>query len=179
MTESVKVPELVDYPEFFDVTENIEMFNGSYSYIIEPYDLKNGINLYIGFRDDVIIRRAANFQSYEFDLREENADVSTILLWSHKLTDLMKSIRVTDASFYFSKDKQGLLLVDVMIAANKFLGPGMLLDLFGHVVPTQKVIDTVVLDKENIPENKGKLVKTSRFKIVFDNDSTRPQYGLI
>lgn len=176
---SVEVPDLVDYPEFFNVSDNFEMFKGTYAYVIEPYDLKNGINLYVGFRDDVVVRRMSDFKSEELDLRNPTGDVLQVLQWSEAIVDLMVSIRIADASFYFSKTNGTLGLVDVMIAADKFLGPGMVRDLFDKILPLQTIIEIVVLDEENMVTYKDKLVKPSRFKYTFENSFPRPKYGII
>lgn len=89
----------------------------------------------------------------------------------------MLSARIPDALFYFSSS--GCKLVDVMISANKFLGPGMLNDLFGNVVPIQDVITHVVLDDDNIKKYNNKFIKPSRFRYLTENGIIRPQYGII
>jgi len=174
---SFTIPDFVDYPELYNVSDNLKLFKGVFVYVIEPYPVK-GYSLYIGFREDYSFFRIADFKSKEIGKDDLDQQSQTVLAWSALLKEVMKSARVTDALFYFSAGKD-LRLVDVMMSANKFLGPGMLKDLFASVVPTQEVITHVVLDDEEISKYKGKIVKPSRFRYLTEEGLVRPQYGII
>lgn len=173
---TVSIPDFVDYPTYYNVLDNLDIFNKIYCYIIEPYDL-SGIGLYVGFRGDHVIRRLSDFKSNEIDKIDITS--GTILCWSDLLKEVMKSARVPDALFYFSVTNGSPILVDVMISANKFIGPGMLNDLFGKIVPIQKTIEQSVLDKNDIIKYKSKIVKPSRFKYLTEEGLIRPQYGIV
>lgn len=95
----------------------------------------------------------------------------------HKLTALMKYAGITQAQYFFNTD---LNLVDVQVALNKFMGPGMLNDVFGKVV---KVLDVVAIEVMNssticeITSGSGKytgdlLIKPSRYREVELPDGT-------
>lgn len=171
------VPNFVDYPKLYNVLDNLKMFHGVFSYIIEPYPL-NGISLYIGIRGEYVVCRIADFKSNEIGQEDLNDDSSIVLLWSQSLKEVMKSARVPDALFYFSVG-DNIQLVDVMLSANKFVGPGMLRDLFGKVVPIQNTIETIVIDQDEISEYKGKIIKPSRFRYLTEDGLIRPQYGIV
>jgi len=175
---TVSIPDFVDYPEYYKVLDNLELFNNIYCYIIEPY-VMDGIGLYIGFRDDYVIRRISDFKSNEIDGSKINEVSGTILYWSNLLKEVMKSARVPDALFYFSVTDNKPILVDVMISANKFVGPGMLNDLFAKIVPIQTTIDKSILNKDDIIKYKGKIVKPSSFKYLTEKGLIRPQYGIV
>jgi hypothetical protein len=87
-------------------------------------------------------------------------------------------IKVIDACYYFSVKDQPML-VDVMIAANKFMGPGMLRDVYSSSFQTQEVIEVCTLDEDNLSKHNGKFVKPSRFRYLMAGDYPRPQYGIV
>lgn len=174
--KNVTVPDFVDYPDLYDVVDNIKLFNGVFVYVIENYVL-SGYSLYVGFRDDYSICRVADFKSKEFSTLSDR--VPEVLALSDKLKEVMIYARVADALFYFSDNGADLVLVDVMLSANKFVGPGMLRDLFGNVVKTQNVLETVVFEDDMATKYKGKIIKPSRFRYLSESGVIRPQYGII
>lgn len=175
---NVEIPEFVSYPGFINVSEERKLFDNLFVYIIEEYDFDNGYNLYIGFRDGNVLIRIADFQSNVIDIKEPNDDkVREILKISNFLTQVMHTIKINDASFYFSDTD--LLLVDVMISINKFLGPGMINDLFGKSLPIQKVIGKEIFNDKCYDEYKSKLVKPSRYRHIVLDNRPRPLYGVV
>ena len=60
-----------------------------------------------------------------------------------RLVALMRSAGLSQAEFYFAGDRT---LTDVRLALNKFVGPGMLKDIFGKLVATPEVLKIEVVD---------------------------------
>lgn len=175
--KNVIIPDFVDYPELYDISSNIKLFSGVFVYVIDGYELV-GYSLYIGFRENYSICRIADFKSNEFT--DLSGRVPEMLLLSDKLKEVMIYARVSDALFYFSNNNGNEpILVDVMLSANKFVGPGMLRDLFGNIVKTQGVVETVVFEEDMLAKHKGKIIKPSRFRYLSENGMIRPQYGII
>lgn len=177
MTE-LSVPDFIDYPKFFEIdADNPYMFKNMYCYVIEPYPF-DGINLYIGFKNEYVVMRMSDFSSNEVS-NVDDCFNKKILKISNNLIELMKLSRIAEASYYFSNTNDEPLLVDVMFSANKFASPGFLRDVFGKIVDTQMVLLIDVMSHEKINENKGKILKPSKFKYVMENSVFRPQYGII
>lgn len=182
---SVQLPDIVDYVEFFKFSESKSLFDKRYCYILEPYDVNNGITLYIGFRKDGnsvnVLTRVADFKSNTFNLMSlNNKHISNLMEKYHnKLVNILKTAGVLDSLMYFSIVKDELLLVDVMINANQFLSPGLLRDLFGKVLPIQKTVTIDIITAELVKNYKGKFIKPSAFKYVLDSETPRPMYGII
>ena len=103
----------------------------------------------------------------------------------HKLVLLMRSVGLPQAEFYFSTD---LTLVDVRLAINKFIGPGMLNDVFGKLVKTPEIIKIEIIDNrvmDAIRQGGGTydgelLLKPSKFReMELPNGSYTPLYAEI
>ena len=170
------LPDFVDYPQFFNVKEYVRLFNNLYSYVINPYSLENGYSLYIGFRDEYVFVRVSDFKSNEFKLSDPKLKV--VLKYVDKLSNIMKTSKIREACYYFS-DYNKPVLVDVMISANKFLGPGMIKDIYSKVIPTQEILEIVVISTDNFSNYNGKFIKPSRFKYVIEDKEFRPLYGIM
>lgn len=175
---TVKIPDFVDYPEFYDVGSNSHLFQNLFCYIIEPYPFE-GSNLYIGFREGSVLIRLSDFKSNDVDMASCSGKHRDVLDKAPVMVEFMKASRIIEASFYFSHAKKDVILVDMMLSANKFAGPGMLRDLFGKIMPTQTVLDIQPLKTDIVSSNKGKLVKPSRFRYVLEGNHPRPQYGVL
>lgn len=175
---SVTIPDFVDYPEFYSVKDNHHFFDCIFGYVIEPYP-NEGYNLFIGIRGEHILMRVADFESNSIDLNEADENLKKILEWSTAIIEMQATIKVIDASYYFACGKDGPVLVDVMLAANKFMGPGMLRDVYAKQFPTQNVIDICRLDSDNRGKYKGNLIKPSRFRYLDKDNRPTPQYGII
>lgn len=166
-----EVPDIIDYPELYKVKDNLNIFNNVYCYFIKPYILK-GISIYIGLRNDKLIIRSADFKSNITDPRELTK-INYINLPS--IIEIIKTAKIFDACFYFSND----ILVDVMVSINKFMGPGMIRDIFGNIVKTQDIIEINTINDSTIKKYSGMYVKPSRFRHNIENNMVKPLYGII
>lgn len=171
-----QLPDFVDYPELFNVKDYQVLFNNLYSYIIKPYSIDSGYSLYLGFRDDNIFIRLADLKSNELNF--SNSNNKNVLKYVDKLFNIMSTAKIRESCFYFS-DSNNPVLVDVMVSSNKFLGPGMIRDVYSKIMPTQEILDIKQLSTSNFNDFSGKIVKPSRFKYVIEDKCFRPLYGTI
>lgn len=97
---------------------------------------------------------------------------------SKKLITVMSFIKLDKACFFFSEDFR---LVDVMLAPNKFVGPGFLNDVFGKQFECQEVKEVSQLDESKLEEillNKERMfIKPSSFKTVIKDKVLLPLYA--
>lgn len=101
-----------------------------------------------------------------------------------KLIEVMRLIRIPQAQFYFSADNK---LVDVQISINKFLGPGMLRDLFGKLVQVQTIIEMANMTPEKVVDIKAKpdvygkrvTIKPNRYRYIDKDGKITPLYAII
>jgi hypothetical protein len=92
---------------------------------------------------------------------------------------LLKAANIPNSLLYFSRIGDKMHVVDAMISANKFVGPGMLRDLFGKIMPTQSVVSIDVMNDDNIKKYAGKFIKPSAFKYYLEDNNPRPLYGIL
>ena len=171
------VPDIVDYPDILSTSEYSSIFNNVYGYVIEPYALE-GYSVYCGLKDGNFIIRAADFKSKDIDLSSMPDGLKKILINGDKFGMMMKISKIQEFLLYFS-GKNDPILVDIMLSANKFVGPGLLRDLFGKVVNTQKIIEITTFNDEMVNKNKGKYFKPSSFKFINKDNIIMPVYGKI
>jgi hypothetical protein len=123
------------YPVISSIDATPEL-QGVYSYVIEPY---NPGYTYTIARDDgnVVIK----FADWSGNILAASDVSENMLSHAHNMIETLQVIRVFQAQFYVSDDG---VLVDVKLSENKYLGPGMLRDIFSKI---SKVQGTVVIDK--------------------------------
>jgi hypothetical protein len=179
MSETITVPDFVDYPEFYTISENRHMFGQRFGYIIKPYNFDNVISWYVGFRSNFMVTRFADNKSNEINISkcDDSHPVKELAKHIDPVANLFHSARIIEALIYVDSDK--LNVVDVMTSANKFLGPGMVRDLFEAITGTQEVIEITEFTDEVIDKNPGAYFKPSKFRYVLDGKNPRPQYGII
>ena len=165
----ITLPDIIDYPEFFKINNNLNIFNNVYGYIIKPYEL-NGDALYIGFRKGYVFYRLADFYSNILNITE-----SPIINKLPVLANILFTSKIPECLLYFSGD----VLVDMMVSANKFVGPGMLRDIFGKIFKIQEIIEIVTLNDEIRDKYKDMFFKPSKFKFINEDGLIRPMYGVI
>jgi len=157
------------YPPILAIDEVPEL-SGRLVYVIEGYKL-SGYSILVFNHEGNIGIRCGDFDGNMIDPPDgarEHVD---------KLLPLMKAGRIEFAQFYFSDD----MLVDIRVSLDKMAGPGMLKDLCGNVVQTQKIIDIKQFDddlKEKLPELGYVILKHSSFKTIIRDGKILPLYGL-
>jgi hypothetical protein len=189
----IKLPALLRYDRpllYGDGTQ----FQNMLMYVLEYYG-NDGYSLLIK-RDKKLQEVAAcvgDWNGNKIDLnalrKDQELDVNTITQ-KHLplLNDLMRTIGIEQAQYYFAKSDK-LYLCDVQISLNKFLGPGMLKDIFSRIMDVPKVISIVPIDDniksmiiDGVGDYAGDLIlKPSKFKLYHDaaNNKYQPLYAII
>jgi hypothetical protein len=176
--KTVKLPDFVDYPEFFKIKENESIFKDSYGYVLEPYEL-NGYSLFIGFRDKNFFSRISDFKSNEINLlNNKDIGIKYLLNNLYKISNILYYAKINECLLYFA-NKSNPTLVDMMVSSTKFCGPGMLRDIFGKSLKIQQTVEICNLNDDNVKKYKGKYFKPSRFKYTIKEKIIKPLYGII
>jgi hypothetical protein len=162
------IPSLLAYPKILHIDEVPEIRN-RLVYIIDNYEL-NGITILLFHNDGQMGMKFGDWDGNELN----NADCLNEYPIG-KLCQLMHTARIIQAQFYFSKDK----LVDIRTHLNRMVGPGMLKDLCGKLIPIQSIIDTQILSDETLAKiDKHVILKHSSFKIIMRGQETIPLYAI-
>jgi hypothetical protein len=178
------LPSLLSYPTL--LTPDEISLKGMYCYIIEHYST-NGIAIMI-HRDNNINVVTGDWAGNIIDLSDASnlCSVAREYLDKHlsTLCKIITAIKIRQCIFYVAFCSDVPKLVDLRLSLNKFSSPGMLRDVFGKVVETQKVIDIQVLDDPtyNAVLSGTKLfsgdiiLKPNRFRTAMAHDIPLPLY---
>lgn len=103
-----------------------------------------------------------------------------------KLLQILHGMNIPQAQLYFATTQQGLVLVDMQVAMNKFAGPGMIEGIFGKTYNTQKIKKLEIIDAravEYLERGTGSydgdvILKPSRFRMYHDQatNTYHPMY---
>ncbi len=144
------VPRLLSYPKLLPF-ETTPAINDVYCYVLEHYGTK-GISVLV-YRQpemDQVTVLCGDWEGEAFDLTEstELTELSLGFLRdsSEKLINFMHTIKLQQAQYFFAITDAGLILADVQIAINKLVGPGMVDEVFGKILPTPKIRKIELLD---------------------------------
>ena len=164
------VPTIVPYPKIAHI-EEVPEIKERLVYIIEGYKL-DGISILLFFQDGGLGMRVGDWDGNLFD---EKKTKEIGVNYTEILCALMVKARIKQAQFYFSGDQ----LVDIRTHLNKMVGPGMLKDLCGKVVPTQNVIDIQPLSEDVLAGiDRYVILKHSSFKVIVRGDEMIPMYAI-
>jgi hypothetical protein len=185
-----ETPTLLVYPDLLKFDE-FEGIKGMFCYIIEHYG-DDGIACLVARdpKEDKILIQCGDWKGTIHDLADEKspqAEISKQFLnaYGEKLLSMMKLAQIDQAIFYLTINSGGKFkLVDVRISFNKFLGPGMLRDVFSALIETPKVLDIANITddvKDAMLAGNGKfsgnlILKPSRFRDVTWNGKSSPLY---
>lgn len=172
-----KMSTLLAYPKFPTIGGQPQL-QGVFCYIIAGYEPGHSVLVKRENGEAGILVGDWNGQPLSKDQSK------SILQEANRFIEVMRLIRLSQAQFYI--DQSGNL-VDVQISLNKFLGPGMLRDVFSKVMPCQRIIDLAVLDEARTreisknPEKYGNkvILKPSRYRFVDNNGIVAPMYAFI
>jgi len=176
-----ELPSLLEYPKLLDVRNAKDLF----SYILKhPGDNGLSLLLYREPKKDQAAVICGDWSGNSIDLMAKSplADLASDFLKSDDALKLFKSVSligVEQAQFFFGIDDEGLFLVDVQVSLNKFVGPGMIQDIFGKLIRTQEVLKIEIIDErslEYIERGTGSyegdlLIKPSKFRMYHDPDA--------
>ncbi len=181
------VPKVLKYPTFIG-NDKLDHVKNLLCYVIKDYG-NDGVSLLLTRKPekDEIIVLCGDWKGNNIDIQSNDPRVAFIteLLNTElaKLASILKTIRVDQAQFFFST-KDGLKLVDMQVALNKLVGPGMIRDLFSKIIPTQEVLKIEPIDDRAygaIIDGKGSyegnlIIKPSKFRMIEQNGAYSPLY---
>jgi hypothetical protein len=101
-----------------------------------------------------------------------------------RLVAISHAVGVKKAIYYFALDTGSPVLVDIRLSLNKFLGPGMIRDVFGKTFDTQKVLKVDVMSEQILEQisnhieqfSSGTIIKPSRSRFTEIDGSPVPLY---
>jgi hypothetical protein len=185
-----KQPSLLSLPRPIPI-EDYDGIAGLFCYVIKHYGY-SGVACLISrdTKQDQISIAIGDWKGNIVDLSDKKhalIEVAYRFIDKHGdgLTRLMHAIQLTQAIFYFVPKNNGeFILVDLRMSLNKFVGPGMLRDIFGSVVETQDVIEVAHLDEprlKSIREGKGiysgsLILKPSKYRSITVGNNQSPLY---
>ena len=182
------LPKILKYPKLLPFFSNNSVSPGDsvknvLCYVCRHYG-HTGYTLLI-YRDSKtkqIVVMSGDWKGNIIDLTESTSSADDIkrLLDKHleSLVNLMRYIKIEQAQIYFAVNGEDFMLIDIQTAINKFVGPGMVRDLFSNVCTTPEVIKIEPIDDrviEAIREGSGNyhgdlVIKPSRFR-VYENST--------
>lgn len=140
--------ELYKYQSFLDFNSNIQLYKQRLCYIIRHYG-KEGIALSITrLKNDQIVAVFGDWSGVALEVDDIHKRWIS-KKFSH-LIQLMKTIQINHAQFFFIINDNMWRLVDVQLNQIKMIGPGMLRDIFGRIFDIQETIKVEPLDDKTI-----------------------------
>lgn len=138
-------PTILPYPKVAELSKE-HPINGVFSYIQEKPQM-NGIALLIQAqpRTKEVAFRAGTWDGKLAPQSEIQKIAEFIGIFGAKLAQIMALVKVEQAMFYISADEK---LVDVRTSINKWLGPGMVENIFSKVISTPKTIEITSITSE-------------------------------
>ena len=180
-------PTLLPLPLPITVDEFMGI-RGMFCYVIEHYG-RAGLALLIHRDGDNVQFVIGDWEGNTIPLDDPkhplraaaNACLNAVSIMAYQV---LKHIRVDQAIFYFAISDDKFILVDVRLSLNKFVGPGMLQDVFGKLLETQKVITIAVLDDAIMDSvlvgrdlfSPSLILKPSRFRFATLGNDPIPLY---
>lgn len=164
---------VLPYPELIAPREAIK---DVYSYVIKDYGNK-GLAAVISREKGNVQVQLGDWNRNEIDLATKTELQPYALKFAQKMlpnfVNMMHSANINMAQYFFAIDEQELVLVDMQTSLNKFVGPGMIKDIFGRICETQKILKTEVIDDKvshAIDQGTGSyegnlIIKPSRFRL--------------
>ncbi len=175
---SLKLPDLLPYKRIaaFDAVPELV---GVFCYFLKDYDDSDGMS--------VVIKREGGVVHYKFGTlggelidpadtkHSQHKDLETLAIYGSMMASVMQLIHLDQAQFYWARQNEKLVLVDMLVALNKLAGPGMLRELFGKIVPCQEFIKTDFAPEQTYSETI--ILKPSAFKMMVRGDDAVPIYA--
>lgn len=184
------IPTLLAYPSILTLDE-CPGIKGIFSYIIEHYG-SDGLALMV-IRDkskDEVRVQLGDWKGNIVDLDDKKhalAEICRSFLdeYGKKMVYMLRLADIERAIFYITiNTDRKFKLADVRISYNKFIGPGMLRDVFGKMIEVPKTLEICNLNDDvldAIKDGSGSLggsliLKPSRFRTVDWNGAINPMY---
>lgn len=185
-----EIPSLLPYPSMLKL-EEFDGLQDMFCYVIEHFG-NTGISYLVSRnpKQDQVIVQFGDWRGNVYDLEDSSNSYAELCRsffdeYGKNLIYFMKLCNIDQAIYYITiNTNRRFILADVRTALNKFLGPGMLRDVFGSIIETPTVLTTEHMTRDTLDalrQGKGKysgdlVLKPSRFRVVKWNGVPNPLY---
>jgi hypothetical protein len=147
--------KLKPYPHMYAIDE-CPAIHGMFCYIIKIYEPGSSIIIAMSDQPTVVIGDWAG------NIAQGDCD-KILASVVPNLMAMMKHISLRKAQFFIDSTNA---LVDVQLSDDRFMGPGMLRDLFSPIMATQAVDSIAVIDQPKVKSLCGSswILKPSRYR---------------
>jgi hypothetical protein len=176
------IPVLLSLPKFLDST-HINRLENILCYI-QDHPGSNGLAvlIYRDIKNDDVFVLTGDWYGNALELNTDESIIAKAAkeFIKNKLVaflDLMRTIKIEQAQYYFSIKKDEIVLEEVRTAINKLAGPGFIRDIFSTIIQTPTIRKIEPLNPNNIEamiKNGGSfegdiIIKPSRFRLFDEN----------
>ena len=176
------IPVLLSLPKFLDST-HINRLENILCYI-QDHPGPNGLSvlIYRDTKNDDVFVLTGDWYGNALELNTDDSIIAKAAkdFINNKLViflDLMRTIKIEQAQYYFSLKKDNIVLEEVRTAVNKLAGPGFIRDIFSTIIQTPAIRKIEPLNANNIEamiKNDGSfegdlIIKPSRFRLFDEN----------
>jgi hypothetical protein len=178
------VPAMLSHPE---PLSDMTLVSRILCYVIKYYQ-NVGISCLISRNKDDVVVSMGDWNGNVIDLGSKDALVLIAIDFlqnqAKRLLAISHAAGVKQAIYYFALDTGSPVLVDIRLSLNKFLGPGMIRDVFGKTFDTQQVLKVDVMSDKLLEQIKnragnyssGVIIKPSRSRFMEVDDKPVPLY---
>jgi hypothetical protein len=178
------VPAMLPHPE---PLSNTALVSNMLCYIVKYYQ-NIGISCLISHNKDDVVVLMGDWNGNVIDLGGKDPLVLIVIDFlqnqAKRLLAISNAAGVKQAIYYFALDTGIPVLVDIRLSLNKFLGPGMIRDVFGKTFDTQQILKIDVMSEQLLEQIKnragnysgGVIIKPSRSRFMEVNDKPVPLY---
>jgi hypothetical protein len=182
---SKNVPAMLPHPEPLSDTK---LVSDMLCYVVKYYQ-NVGISCLISRNEGNIAVSMGDWNGQTIDLSNTKDSLSLIAIdflqhQAKRLMAISHAAGVNQAIYYFALDTGIPVLVDIRTSLNKFLGPGMVRDVFGKTFDTQQVLKIDVMSEQLLEQIKngvgsfsdGVILKPSRSRFMEVKEQIIPLY---
>ena len=179
------VPAMLPHPEPLSDTN---LVSGMLCYVIKYYQ-NVGISCLVARNGDNVAVSMGDWNGQTIDLSNTKDSMSLVAIdflqhQAKQLIAISHAAGVKQAIYYFALDTGIPVLVDIRMSLNKFLGPGMVRDVFGKTFDTQQILKIDIMSEELLEHIKngagcfssGVIIKPSRARFMEFNGQSVPLY---
>jgi hypothetical protein len=180
------IPVMLPHPEPFTDTA---LVSGMLCYVVKYYQ-NAGISCLISHnKNGEVAVTMGDWNGNILDLTNIKDSLTLIAVdflksQASRLIAISNAAGVKQAIYYFAIDTGIPVLVDIRLSLNKFLGPGMIRDVFGKTYDTQMVLKIDVMSEQILEQindkaglfESGAIIKPSRFRYMEKEDKQIPLY---
>jgi hypothetical protein len=182
---SKTIPVMLPHPEPLSDTSFV---SGMLCYVVKYYQ-NVGISCLISRKEGDVAVSMGDWNGNTIDLSNTKDSLSLVAIdflqhQAKRLITISHAAGVNQAIYYFALDTGIPVLVDIRMSLNKFLGPGMVRDVFGKTFDTQQVLKIDVMSEQLLEQIKngvgnfssGVIIKPSRSRFMEVNGQPTPLY---